>query len=94
MVIYVLFDTPTPRRRAPSRRRLLRLSGPETRFSEFYGPPRHSNALPRHSNTSPRRTSPPRLSEAFPRRTYKLCFCSSLPISLTIVHWIYENPNK
>ena len=43
---------------------------------------------------TPRRTSPPMRSEASPKRTYKICFCSSFPISLTILHWINENPNK
>ena len=60
------------------RQRLLCLGEPDTEFSEFSGPPRLSNA-------PPKRTSPLRRSEALPKRTYKLCFCSSLLISLTIV---------
>ena len=35
---------------------------------------------------------PLRLSVA--RHTSKLCFTCSLPLSITIVHWIKKNPNK
>ena len=44
---------------------------------------------------SPRRTRARVFAfSGLPRLTYKLCFCSSIPISLTIVHWINANPNK
>ena len=62
------------------RRRSLRLGEPKARISTLSG--------------LPRRTSPPRCSIAAPRRTCKLYFGSSLPLILTIVHWINEDPNK
>ena len=42
----------------------------------------------------PRRTSPPRRSIAWPRHTCKFFFSSSVPLILTIVHWINEDHNK
>ena len=53
----------------------------ETGFLVFFDLPRRSNA-------------PPRCSEALPRCSCKLCFCGSFPLSLTIIHWINEDPNK
>ena len=35
-----------------------------------------------------------RRSNAPPRRTYKLCFYYSFPLSLTIVPWMNENRKK
>ena len=39
-------------------------------------------------------SSPLRRSIASPRRTCKLCFGSSLPLIITIVHWTNEDHNK
>ena len=66
---------------------VLCLGEPEPKFSEFFGPPRRCNALPRQ-------TSPPRHNIASPRRTCESYFGSSLPLILTIIHWINENLNK
>ena len=82
-----MFDTPTLRLKSPLLGAELRLSGSETGFLAFSGPPRRSSA-------PPRQTFPPRRSEASPKRTYKFCFSCFLPLSLTIIHWINENPNK
>ena len=84
---YILLDTPTPRRRSARLGVELRLAKPKSKFSEFSSPPKCSNA-------PPRRTSPPRRSIALPRRTCKSCFGSSLPLILTIIHLINEDPNK
>ena len=46
------------------------------------------SSLPWHSS------APPRRSIASPRRTCKFCFGSSLPLILTSIHWINEDPNK
>ena len=61
--------------------RSARLGGPEPRNFALSGPHRHSSA-------------PPRRSIALPRRTWESCFGSSLPLILTIIHWINEDPNK
>ena len=39
-------------------------------------------------------SSPPRHSNAPPKRTCKLCFGSFIQLILTIIHWINEDPNK
>ena len=79
----ILLDTPTPKRGAPPRQRSLRLGETKPRVSTLSYPPRRSSALPR-------RTSPPRRSIASPRHTCKSCFGSSIPLILTIIHWINE----
>ena len=76
-----LLNTPTPRRRALSRRRSLRLGEPEPRVSTLSSPPRLDSALPR-------RTSPPRRSIASPRRACKFYFSSSfLLMRIIISEW-------
>ena len=87
MSFILQLDTPTPRRGAPPRRTSLCLGKLDDKFSEFSGPPRHSNALPR-------RTSLPRRSSASLRLTYKSCFGFSLQLILTSIHWINEDPNN
>ena len=79
---YVLLDTPMPRRRS------LHLGKPEPRFSALSSPPRCCSASPRRSIASPRR------SIASPKRTCKPYFGSSLPLILTIINWLNEDPNK
>ena len=65
----------------------LRLGGPKIGFFfAFSGPLRSSNALPR-------RTSSPRWSLRLGVLA-SYVFSSYLLLSLTIVHWINENPNK
>ena len=76
-----------PRRGALPRQRSLRLGEPKAMFSKFFG-------LLRRSNASPKRTSLPRHSIASLKRTCKPCFGSSLPLILTIIHWINEDPKK
>ena len=76
-----------PKHRAPPRRRSLRLGEPDPRVSTLSGPPRRSNALPR-------RTSLPRRCIASSKRAWKFYFGSSLPLILTIIHWINQDPNK
>ena len=49
----ILLDIPTPRPRAPPRRRSLCLGEPEPKFSKF-------SSLLRRSNAPPRRTSLPK----------------------------------
>ena len=77
----ILLYTPTPRRRS------LRLGAPEAQISALSGPPKRSSAPPRRSSALLKRTPPP-------RHTYESYFGSSLPLILTIIHWINEDPNK
>ena len=84
---FFMLDIPMPRRRSARLSMELRLGEPEAKISTLSGPPRHSSA-------PPRRTSPPRRSIASPRHTYKSYFGSSLPLILTIIHFINEDPNK
>ena len=76
-----------PRHGALPRQRSLRLGEPEAQISTLSGPPKRSNA-------PPRQTPLPRRSIASPTRTSEYCFGSPLPLILTIIHWINEDPNK
>ena len=70
-----------PRHGASPKKRSLRLGKPEARIFALFGPPKRRSALPRHSLSPPKHTCKP-------------CFGSSLPLILTIIHWINEDPNK
>ena len=91
-----MFGPPMPRRRP------LRIGGPEIGFLVFSCPPRRSNAPPRRTSPLRRSKDPPRRSEPLGLGVEKLrlgvptnsVFGSSFPLSLTIVHWINEDPNK
>ena len=63
---------------------------PRLRATPRRRPLRLGRLEPRVSTLS----GPPRRSSAPPRCTYKSCFGSSLPLIITIIHWINEDPNK
>ena len=87
LAIYVMFDTPTPRRRSPCLSVELRLSGPKPRNSALSGLPRSSML---------RLGEPLCLGIALLHLGVPISSVlgTSLPLILTIIHWINENPNK
>ena len=78
-----MFDTPTRRRRSPCLGVDLRLGGPEPWVSALSGSPRSSMLClgePLHLSVAKLRLG--------------ASVSSSLPLILTIIHWINEDPNK